>query len=81
MAYIKIRKQSDGSTRYTAIVRVRRGKTIVHQEARTFAHRVLELSRPPSALARLADEAQLRARIACLLDDLGSRIRSQERGR
>jgi hypothetical protein len=83
MAYIKIRKQSDGSTRYTAIVRLRRGKTIVHQEARTFAHRVLELSgsRPPSALARLADEAQLRARIACLLDDLGSRIRSQERGR
>ena len=39
MAYIKIRKQSDGSTRYTAIVRLRRGKTIVHQEARTFAHR------------------------------------------
>ena len=27
-------------------------------------------SRPPRALARLADEAQLRARIACLLDDL-----------
>jgi hypothetical protein len=40
MAYIKIRKQSDGSTRYTAIVRLRRGKTIIHQEARTFAHRV-----------------------------------------
>lgn len=27
--------------------------------------------RPPSAFARLADEAQLRARIACFLDDLG----------
>ena len=40
MAYIKVRKQSDGSTRYTAIVRLRRDKTMVHQEARTFAHRV-----------------------------------------
>src|SRR5690348_9421304 len=39
MAYIKVRKQSDGSTRYTAIIRLRSGKTIVHQEARTFAHR------------------------------------------
>jgi hypothetical protein len=28
MPYIKVRKQSDGSTRYTAIVRLRRGKTI-----------------------------------------------------
>jgi len=27
MAYIKVRKQSDGSTRYTAIVRLRRGKS------------------------------------------------------
>jgi integrase len=39
MAYIKVRKQSDGSTRYTAIIRLRNGKMIVHQEARTFAHR------------------------------------------
>ena len=31
----------------------------------------LSWSRPPSTLARLADEAQLRARIACLLDNLG----------
>lgn len=62
MAYIKIRKQSDGSTRYTAIVRLRRGKTIVHQEARTFAHRVAAVTwakhrevvlEDPSALARV----------------------------
>jgi hypothetical protein len=39
MAYIKVRKQSDGSTRYTAIIRLRNGKTIAHQEAKTFAHR------------------------------------------
>jgi hypothetical protein len=31
MPYIKVREQSDGSTRYTAIVRLRSGKTIVHQ--------------------------------------------------
>jgi integrase len=44
MPYIKVRKQSDHSTRYTAIVRLRRGKTIVHQEARTFAHRSAAVS-------------------------------------
>jgi hypothetical protein len=35
MPYIKVRRQSDGSTRYTAIIRLRNGKTIVHQEAKT----------------------------------------------
>ena len=34
MATIKARKQADGSTRYTAIVRIRSGKAIVHQESR-----------------------------------------------
>src|SRR5882762_1837053 len=62
MAYIKVRKQSDGSTRYTAIVRLRRGKAIVHQEARTFAHRVAAITwakhrevvlEDPSTLAEL----------------------------
>jgi len=62
MAYIKVRKQSDGSTRYTAIVRLRRGKTIIHQEARTFAHRVAAVTwarhrevvlEDPSALTRV----------------------------
>jgi len=62
MAYIKVRKQSDGSARYTAIVRLRRGKTIVHQEARTFAHRVAAVTwakhrevvpEDPSALTRV----------------------------
>jgi hypothetical protein len=62
MAYIKVRKQSDGSTRYTAIVRLRRGKSIVHQEARTFAHRVAAVTwakhrevvlEDPSAFARV----------------------------
>jgi len=44
MAYIKTRKKSDGSTRYTAIVRIRKGKQIVHQEARTFMHRTAAAS-------------------------------------
>ena len=62
MAYIKVRKQSDGSTRYTAIIRLRSGKTIVHQEARTFAHRSAAVTwakhrevelENPSALSRV----------------------------
>jgi hypothetical protein len=44
MPYIKVRKQSNGSPRYTAIVRLRSGKAIVHQEARTFAHRSAAVS-------------------------------------
>lgn len=62
MPYIKVRKRSDGSTRYTAVVRLRNGKTIVHQEARTFAHRSAAVSwakhrevalEDPSALTRV----------------------------
>jgi hypothetical protein len=72
MAYIKVRKQSDGSTRYTAIVRLRRGKTIVHQEARTFAHRVAAVTwakhrevvlEDPSALTRVRHGAPTRAEL------------------
>ncbi|HEY2592230.1 MAG TPA: hypothetical protein VGI35_11625 [Steroidobacteraceae bacterium] len=44
MAYIKVRKKSDGTTRYTAIVRMRVGKSMVHQEAKTFTHRSAALS-------------------------------------
>ena len=60
MPTIRARKQADGTTRYTAIVRIRRGKTIVYQEYRTFAlrtaavswakHREVELD-DPSAFA------------------------------
>ena len=44
MATIKVRKQADGNVRYTAIVRVREGKSIVHRESKTFAHRAAALS-------------------------------------
>ena len=66
MPYIKIRKQSDGSNRYTAIVRLRRGTTIIHQEARTFAYRSAAVSwgkhrevalEDPSALTRVKQGA------------------------
>src|SRR5580692_12044019 len=39
MAQIRARRQADGSTRYTAIIRIRKGRALVHHEARTFAHR------------------------------------------
>src|SRR5580704_411364 len=62
MATIRARKQTDGSTRYTAIVRIRKGKTTVHQEYKTFAHRVAAVTwakhrevvlEDPSALIRV----------------------------
>lgn len=39
MATIKVRKRANGSIRYTAIVRIRQGTTVVHRESRTFTHR------------------------------------------
>jgi hypothetical protein len=39
MATIRPRKQSDGTTRYCAIVRIRRNGVLLHHEAKTFAHR------------------------------------------
>lgn len=44
MPTIKARKQANGSTRYTAIVRIRRGTTVMHRESRTFTHRTAALS-------------------------------------
>lgn len=39
MPTIKARKQADGTHRYTAVVRIRRQGRVLHQEAKTFAHR------------------------------------------
>ena len=44
MATIKARRQANGSIRYTAIVRKRVGKTILHREAKTFTHRTAALT-------------------------------------
>jgi hypothetical protein len=44
MPTIKARKQANRITRHTAIVRIRRGGTILHGESRTFTHRSAALS-------------------------------------
>jgi hypothetical protein len=44
MPTIKARIQANGITRYTAIVRTRRGAAIIHRESKTFAHRTAALS-------------------------------------
>jgi integrase len=58
MPTIRARKQADGTSRYTAIIRIRRRKTIIYQECKTFAlrtaavswakHREVELEKPGS---------------------------------
>jgi len=58
MATIRAGKQSDGTTRYTAIIRIRKRRTIIYQEYKTFAlrtaavswakHREVELEKPGS---------------------------------
>jgi integrase len=62
MPTIKARKQANGLTRYTAIVRIRRGGAILHRESRTFAHRSAAITwakhrevalEDPSALVRM----------------------------
>lgn len=62
MPTIKARKQANGITRYTAIIRIRRGGAILHRESRTFAHRSAAVSwakhrevvlEDPSALTRV----------------------------
>jgi integrase len=59
MPTIKVRKQTNGSTRYTAIVRIRRGTTVLHQESRTFTHRTAALSWAKHREVALEDPAAL----------------------
>lgn len=44
MATIKARRQANGTIRYTAVVRLRRGTNVLYQESKTFAHRTAALS-------------------------------------
>jgi len=44
MATIKARRQANGSIRYTAVVRFRRGTTVLHHESKTFTHRSAALT-------------------------------------
>jgi hypothetical protein len=59
MPTIKARKQANGSTRYTAVVRLRRGTTVLHQESRTFTHRTAALSWAKHREVALEDPAEL----------------------
>lgn len=65
MATIKARRQANGAIRYTAVVRKRAGKTIVHREAKTFTHRSAAVSwakhrevelEKPGALTKVREE-------------------------
>ena len=66
MPTIKVRKQTNGSTRYTAIVRIRRGSTVLHQESRTFTHRTAALSWAKHREVALEDPAALTRIVAIL---------------
>jgi hypothetical protein len=59
MATIRARKQADGTTRYTAIVRLRKGKGLLHQETRTFAHRSAAITWAKHREVALDDPAAL----------------------
>jgi integrase len=72
MATIRARKQADGTTRYTAMVRIRKGSTVIHQENRTFTHRSAALTwakhrevalEDPSALIRVQQGASTLAEL------------------
>lgn len=59
MPTIKARRQANGSTRYTAVVRIRRGTTVLHQESRTFTHRTAALSWAKHREVALENPAEL----------------------
>jgi hypothetical protein len=59
LATSKARKQANGSTRYTAIVRVRCGTTVKRRESRTFTHRTAALSWARHREVALEDPAEL----------------------
>jgi integrase len=72
MATIRARKQANGLTRYTAIIRLRKGNAVVHQEAKTFAHRAAAVTwarhrevqlEDPTALIQAQDGTQTLARV------------------
>lgn len=44
MPTIKARKQANGTTRYSAFIRIRRQGQVIHQECKTFALRTAALS-------------------------------------
>src|ERR1700730_6300187 len=83
-------KQTDGTTRYTAIVRIRRGGAILHRESRTFAHRSAALSwakhrevalEDPSALTRVQQGAPTLAELIRWYVDIFESISKWQRSK
>lgn len=79
MATIRLRKASNGNVRYTAIVRLRKGKTLLHTEAKTFAHRAaaerwgkareVALENPAELVRTQLGEQTLKSLIRWYIDD------------
>jgi hypothetical protein len=59
MATIRARKQADGSMRYSAIVRIRKGKQLIHRETKTFSQRSAAEKWAKSREVALEDPAAL----------------------
>jgi integrase len=59
MATIRARKQADGAIRYMAIVRLRKGKEVIHQETKTFSQRTAAEKWAKSREVALEDPAAL----------------------
>jgi hypothetical protein len=59
MAHILTRKYGSGNTRHTAVIRIRRGATVLYREAKTFAHRSAAITWARHREVQLEDEAQL----------------------
>lgn len=57
MATIKARRQASGSIHHTAVVRIRRGTTVLHQESKTCAHRSAALTCAKHREVELEDPA------------------------
>lgn len=59
MAHILVRKYGSGVTRYTANVRIRKGKRVIYREAKTFTHRAAAEKWAKSREVALEDPAAL----------------------
>lgn len=79
MATIKVRKRANGSLRYTAIVRLRKDKVVLHSEAKTFTHRLaaekwarareVALENPAELVRTQLGEQSLKSLIRWYIDD------------
>ena len=59
MATIRARRQSNGSMRYRAVIRIRKGSAVLHQESKTFALRTAAVSWAKHREVMLEDPAAL----------------------